>query len=681
MKTWSYTQRDLSPEMLPDVPRPAEVPVFTVREFPLPDRRRVYLANGVIGLRLPAVPLRGADVAVSGLVGRSINDGMECAAPAPYPCAADLIIGHDRLSDRPDLVTIEAQALDMAFGELTSTFAFRAQEARLAVRVLTFVPRSLPTVICQETVVTADRDCDLQIQAVLDPRGLPGRCRERRMPDSVADAVLWWETRDALATVGVAFHAQVAGAEIRSTRQNDWGNEAELCLRLFTVRAKAGQPVILRQIGALVPSIMHDEPHWQALRMVAYGEYQGFDRLRHENRKAWADLWRARPRVAASDPQVQRIVDSAFYSLHASVQPCTPGSLPPFGLSHTEGYYHGHVFIDHELFMFPPLLLTAPAAAQATLDYRTRRIPMARMNAASMGCRGIMFPWQSGLTGCEVTRPHSVSGIMEFSTPDIVKAFLLYADATGDELFRREDAWPVLRGAADWVCTRVTRTARGYEVRNLTASEGFANTHNDPATNQAFIDLLRQAMAHAARYGYAPPARWSEVAERILILKDKDALLKETAAADPAAATPVEERVHLPFGGYTDMLDALKAGDRAKAAHIWRLRTDAHWQPDFGAFREYGQLWNYGEFDMDCFQSDPGFMLRMLLLDLPRLTIGPGPVESWCGGPVVLPAGWDAIEAERIWIRDQPTRLRAAHGAPRAELDLSEGTPASSPVI
>ena len=126
-----------------------------------------------------------------------------------------------------------------------------------------------------------------------------------------------------------------------------------------------------------------------------------------------------------------------------------------------------------------------------------------------------MFPWQSGLCGDEVSSPHATGCVMEFSTPAIAEAFLHYAHATGDRCFLREDAWPILRGAADWVCSRVTRTARGLEVRNLTVSETYENTHNDPATSRGFVKLLRNAVALATELGLSAPANWSNVADNI----------------------------------------------------------------------------------------------------------------------------------------------------------------------
>jgi len=34
----------------------------------------------------------------------------------------------------------------------------------------------------------------------------------------------------------------------------------------------------------------------------------------------------------------------------------------------------------------------------------------------------------------------------------------------------------------------------------------------------------------------------------------------------------------------------------------------------------------------------------------------------------VLPAGWEAIEVDRIWVRDKPMRLIARHGAKHSQL-------------
>lgn len=669
MKDWTYAEKEHGFEALPDVEPVPGLEPFVVREFPLPARRRASLANGVIGLRLPAVPFVGAEAVVNGLVGRSASDGMEAYAPAPNPVAADIVVGSDRLSERPDLVRLGEQVLDIGFGELVSRFQFVAALATLDVEVLTFASRSLPTVVCQELTVQADRDCAFQLESALNPVGLPGSVLERRLPGTRADAAMWWETRGGLSTIGAAFKAQLTGVEKFESRRNDWGNEADLCLRVFSLNLRAGRRVVLRQIGSLVPSALHSEPHWQALRMVAFGWYQGFDRLRHENRLAWRELWRARPVLSGAPPNTQRILDSAFHYLHAAVHSSSPCGVAPFGLSRVDQYF-GHVFIDWEQIMFPVVLLTNPDAARATLDYRTRLLPAARANAACMGYRGLMFPWESALSGAEVTRPHAVDCVMEFSTPAIASAFLQFAQATGDRRFLRDQAWPVVAGAADWIVSRVTRTARGYEVRNLCASETQPNTNNDPAVCRGFIALLREAIALASTLGEEPQPRWAAVADKILVLTDPDALRRE-AAWEPDKSfegegdlfSKASRKVGIPISDILGVDYALAQGDREVAARVWQACAEAHWQPDFGGFREWGLNFKHGVFDMDVFLTWPGNILRQTLFAFTGLEISDAAPERWPRRPVNLPAGWESIEVERLWIRGEPMRLSARHGS------------------
>ena len=59
-----------------------------------------------------------------------------------------------------------------------------------------------------------------------------------------------------------------------------------------------------------------------------------------------------------------------------------------------------------------------------------------------------------------------------------------------------------------------------------------------------------------------------------------------------------------------------------------------------------------------------------LLYGLPGILPNHGDPRTWAERRVILPAGWKAIEVERLWVRGRPTRLVAAHGAARATLEL-----------
>src|SRR6188508_2535562 len=84
------------------------------------DELPAYLSNGVIGLRVLDIPLRPGVVIVSGLSGRHPVAGIEAAARAPYPLAADVAIDGLWLSEAPSRATFRRQAYDFSCGELVS---------------------------------------------------------------------------------------------------------------------------------------------------------------------------------------------------------------------------------------------------------------------------------------------------------------------------------------------------------------------------------------------------------------------------------------------------------------------------------------------------------------------------------------------------------------------------------
>ena len=242
--------------------------------------------------------------------------------------------------------------------------------------------------------VTVAQPCRLVLLAQVDPRGLDGQMRFRGMPARGCDGILQWESRGGPGHAGRCLSQPALGADA-TRRRNDFGYEEDRQLTEYIVEALPRQRYVLRQMGSLVPGLLHSEPHWQASRLVDAGAWLGFEQLRAMNRDAWAELWRGRPVIHADEACWQDIADAAFFYLHSSVSPATPCSVAPYGLSRRTDY-SGHVFWDTETFMFPPVLLTAPEAARAMLDYRSRLLPAARDNARLNGYRGVQYPWQSG---------------------------------------------------------------------------------------------------------------------------------------------------------------------------------------------------------------------------------------------------------------------------------------------
>ena len=675
-----------------------------------PGGEPAYVSNGMVGLRVPALPFPRGTALVNGLMGVSPEKGLEEIAEAIYPVGADLAINGVWLSEKPACAQFRQQRHDFACGELHSVFDFAADGVVAHVETLLFCSRTAPTVTLQETVVTVDKPCTLTLQAHLDPRGVAGRLRKCVRPGNAAsptprdvDGFLLWETREALATLGAGYACEYEGDGLQARRRNDYGHEEDMLLTQFAIAARPGGRHVMRQYGSLVPSLLHAEPHLQAARHVTHARMLAFDSLRAANRAAWEEIWQGRVRITAADERWQDRIDAAHYYLHSSIHRSAPCSVAPFGLSQRTSY-SGHVFWDTESFIFPAALLTAPDAARAMLDYRVRMLPAARDNARLNGYRGLQFPWQSGLTGGEVTPYYCApgGGIHEqFVIPCIAFAFAQYLHATGDDLFRRQSAWPVLEGIADWICSRVLPTPRGYEILHVVGNdESVHDVDNHALTNGLCAWTLREAARQAEALGMTPPARWRDIAEGLFLPVNPQTGALEKHEHDPQHLTkagpdtaelqffpfecPVSETVAaatlrhqlslahtylgMPMHSSYFAVWAAQTGDRALAGEFLDQGTASRFIEPYFQFIESSKPGNPWANRAATFITGLAGLLNACLLGFPGVTIGSGAPETWPHRPVTLPEGWERIEVDRLIMRGKHYRLTATHGADRAIL-------------
>ncbi|MCC6578957.1 MAG: glycoside hydrolase family 65 protein [Phycisphaeraceae bacterium] len=668
-----------------------------------PGNPPAYLANGLIGLRVFPIPFLGGSALVNGFNGLSPEKLTDEYADAPYPLGADIQLEGVWLSRRPDLARFEQQEYAFSCGELTSRFHFTVSGKTAQVEVLTFCSRTQPTLALQEVAITVNKPTRLVLQSHIGRQGLTGELKYRLMPQDRWDAMIQWESRAGLSTVGVAYISEFQGTDLEKRSRNNYGSEQEIELTQYAIAARPGKRYVMRQLASLVPSLMHSEPHWEASRLLFAGNWIGFDKLRDANRAAWAELWKGRVRIHGAEEHWQDMADAAFFYLHSSVSPSSPCSVAPFGLSRRVEY-SGHVFWDTETFIFPAVLLSSPHAARAMLDYRSRCLPAAKFNAQLNGYRGVQFPWQSANTGCEVTPYWAAGGILEHHVNmDVAFAMIQYVHATGDDLFFRQQAWPVIESVAHWIVSRVTKTSRGYEILHVTGiDETIDNIHNNAETNITAIVVLREAIALARRSGLKPPAAWGDVAKRMyipidpkthVILKHDGYEYKEgMCVPGPLAAyfpfgwshSPTVDRATIKY--YMDlaptyfgmpMLSALlgvfaaRSGDRKLALRSFEEGSRSFIQEPFMQFNEVSQKLHssFSGWGTTVFLTNPAGFLMALQYGLTGLHLGSGAPKSWLQRRIVMPHGWDGIEMDRIWVRGQPMRLQARHGAARATLE------------
>jgi hypothetical protein len=682
-----------------------------------PDFLPAYLSNGVVGLRVRDVPLLNGVAVLNGLAAEHPVTQIECTPHAPYPLGGDLRVGAMRMSDHLPCVRFIDQHYDFSCGELTSRFAFAARDATATVEVLTFCSRTQPALVLQRVAVRVDRACELELSAKLDPRSVPGRWVRRyvELPgddDPPVDGALRWETLGGLATCGLAY-STTADADAERSRAT-WDTEQPLVTN-YCFDARRTTAYTMWHLTALVPSDAHHQPELHAIRLVARAARAGFDRLRRENRAEWDDLWRGRVRILGGDERWQGMVDAAFYYLNSSAHASSLSGTHIFGLAqwHDYHYFYGHVMWDIEAFALPVLLVTQPGAAAALLDYRSRSLPAARANAQMNGFRGAQFPWQSAPLRGEEAAPGggSAAAHEHHVTPNVALAFAKFAHATGDRLFDREKAWPVLSGAAEWIESRVTSTERGFEINE---AYGVAE-REEVSDNAAYMNLtaklaLQEAVACAVRNQLPAGLAWAKIAAGLVVpIDDRTGVIQDHDDFDPSeekGATPSALAAIFPAG-----FRAGEAVERATIEYYLGLADEYVGSPMLSALYPTWAAWigdrrraarfleeGYAKFTSDRFMNVHEYrpdrfpeqtvsgpfvanlagMLLNCYYGFPGIELSSEDPATWPRRPVVMPRGWDGIEVESLRVRGRRAHLIACHGDSSARLEFHDASPSTS---
>ncbi|HYD11899.1 MAG TPA: hypothetical protein VEC11_03530 [Allosphingosinicella sp.] len=670
-----------------------------------------YVSNGVIGLRVREVPLISGMATVSGVSGEHPDLRIEASATAPYPLAGDVAVNGVWLGDQPWTIHDLVQTYDFETGELTSSFRFEAGGVSARIQVLTFASRTAASLVLQESTIRTDKACELTFRAIVDTAHIRGRIRDRGTATPgeekpACDAWLLWETEGGLSTCGVAHLSEAVGLEAHS-HVSSFDRTGPLMTE-YRGRVRAGRPVRLRQLAALVPSVLHRRPHEEAVRRAARGHKTGFDTLRERNRAAWAELWKARIVVRGASARHQELIDAAFYYLNASVNEASPAATSIFGLAtwHDYHYYYGHVMWDIDAFCVPPLLLVQPEAAKAILDFRARGRAAARQHARLSGRRGLQFPWEAAPTSGEEATPGSGGGAAheDHISLHVARAFSLYADISGDRAFLADEAWPILSGVADWIVSRTVRTPRGIEIpSSMGPAEVPEPPDNDAFTAMAAFDVMRRAVCAAGALGKPVPAGWRPILTDLYLPFRADGALAthegfridEDKGATPSPLAGIfpfehpltdaqrERTLALFLARWRDyvgspMLPALYsawaslAGDRTLALELFEQGFASYDSPRFHQCLEYRPDHPDSKVAAGPFFANLGGMLLGLLFGFTGLRPDDGDPTGWARRPIVLPRGWTAIEVGRVWIRGRAARLTARHGAERAEIEFLE---------
>ncbi|HEX2654168.1 MAG TPA: hypothetical protein VHN11_11025, partial [Xanthobacteraceae bacterium] len=663
-------------------------------------------SNGVIGLKVRDNPLTPGIALLSGYSGEHAERKIEAAAFAPYPIAGDICLQGAWMSDAPHSIRVVEQEYDFSTAELTSRLECKVGSRKARIEVVSFCSRVQPTIVCQEIAIEVDAASDLKVRTRMDLSGIEGRQLRysRDTPGEAkqsSDGSLLWESAGRISTCGLAYVTELIGEDVTPLRPplDGEGLRSE-----YDFHARRGRRYKIRQLASLVPSALHNQPDYQAARLIAMASNIGFDAIRKQNRACWTELWKGRIRLVGAERRWQSMADAAFFYLLSSTHASSPSSTSIFGLAtwHDYHYYFGHVMWDIETFCLPPLTFLQPDAAHGILDYRVRNLEAARNNARLMGRRGLQFPWESApSSGDEAApMPGSAAWHEDHVSLDVARAFALYADVTGDEGFLREKAWPVLSGVAEWVKSRVTKRRGRYEIQtSMGIAERKLSSNNAVFTNVLARTVLFDAISAAKRLNKAFDPAWLDIANKMVVPKRGKVVISHDSFRlnEEKGATPDPLMGIFPVeGGFGDETERATLAFYLKIAKryigspmlsslygVWAARWGNRrlslemLERGYGDFCS-GRFMQTLEYRKDVFPEQPaagpffanlgGFLLG-LIQGFPKIQPGPDSPQDWCKGAVTLPAGWRSIEIDRIWIRGEPWRLRAVQGQPRATLE------------
>ncbi|MCI5700542.1 MAG: hypothetical protein MR308_09245 [Lachnospiraceae bacterium] len=236
---------------------------------------------------------------------------------------------------------------------------------------------------------------------------------------------------------------------------------------------------------------------------------KGYEKLFEESAGSMKKFWDKNDiLIKTENEKLQLAIRFAQYHLSAMVPTDNHSSIAAKGLS-GEGY-KGHVFWDTEIFMLPYFQYTDPKKARNLLEYRVQRIKQAKKNARKKGYKGLMFPWESAITGEEETplfasmdimtgkAAHVWAGIKEHHiTADIAYAVWLYYLATLDKQFMEKGGNDIIIGSAlFWLSRSVFKEEKNrYEILDIIGPDEYTeHIDNNTYTNYMACFVVKKAL-------------------------------------------------------------------------------------------------------------------------------------------------------------------------------------------
>ncbi|MEI7577397.1 MAG: glycosyl hydrolase family 65 protein [Armatimonadota bacterium] len=180
---------------------------------------------------------------------------------------------------------------------------------------------------------------------------------------------------------------------------------------------------------------------------------------------------------------IRTIVNRITSESVRQVLPVAKHGFAPFGLNNS--FYFGHTFWDMDVWVLPSMLFLQPDAVRQMNQYRLDRAAQAEKNAAEFFKKsnsGMMFPWESSVSGKETVRASSVK---EHHISGSVLWGLNLSEKAG--ISSSSEVGKVASGVSRFFDARSVTGPNGREIKDVMSPD-----ENHIGDNDLYTNLLAQ---------------------------------------------------------------------------------------------------------------------------------------------------------------------------------------------
>ncbi len=340
----------------------------------------------------------------------------------------------------------------------------------------------------------------------------------------------------------------------------------------LTYQVTAGDKLVLDLFTTIYTSNDLANPKKAALDLNRRAQKKGFQTLKTEQVKSWAELWDKFDIKITGDLEAQALLRfNIFHNIIAT--PVHSERLPIGARGLSCQAYQGAAFWDQEIFNLPMFLYSWPEVAKNILLYRYHTLPAAREKAERLGFKGAYYAWISGKTGEELCPDFFFEDVLtgrkirnHFNdwqihvSPDIAYTVWKYYQVTGDWDFIVDYGAEIIFSVARFLYSRAYYNPgeERYEFLKLLGPDEYhENVDNNYFTNYQAKHVLDKACKLYQRLEEENLEQLTELKNKISLSSEEVETWAEMADKIYLFQPDPESKLIPQFAGYFALEDVI----------------------------------------------------------------------------------------------------------------------------